>query len=69
MSPSPLAPDLTEEEVARVCFPLKQPAAQARYLQRQGVYVRRRPDGSLLVGRAHFESVLGSAPLQGRKAA
>lgn len=34
-------PFLTDAELAVMCRPLKQPAAQIRYLQRLGVRVRR----------------------------
>lgn len=55
-------PELTDDEVKRATRPLKQPAAQARFLKRLGVHVRRRPDGTLLVGRAQYEAILGTAP-------
>ena len=40
---------LSNAELAELCRPLKQPAAQIRYLQQIGVRVRRRPDGTPLV--------------------
>ena len=46
---------LTDDEVASICRPLKQPAAQIRYLSRLGVRVQRRPDGTPLVLRSEFE--------------
>ena len=52
-------PELTQPEVDRLCHPLRQPAAQVRYLQGLGLIVRRRPDGRPLVGRSHCEQVLG----------
>lgn len=54
-----MLPVLTDAEVAEVCAPLSQPAAQARYLERLGVSVRRKPNGHLLVGRAEFERAMG----------
>ncbi len=57
MSPSPVA--LTADEVADVCRPLRQPAAQARYLQGLGVHTARRPDGTVLVDRQHYLAVRG----------
>lgn len=55
-------PDLTQSEIAEICAPLKQPAAQARYLQRLGVSVQRRPDGRPLVSRQHYEEVRRAPP-------
>jgi hypothetical protein len=49
---------LTDVELADLCRPLKQPAAQIRYLQRLGVRVRRRPDGTLLVLKSDLSSVV-----------
>ncbi len=57
MSPFSSAPDLTQAEIAEICSPLKQPAAQIRYLERLGVQVARRPDGRPLVSRQHYEQV------------
>lgn len=56
MSPTP-PPDLTDAEVADICAGLKQNAARIRFLKRLGVSVERRPDGSPLVSRHHYESV------------
>jgi hypothetical protein len=36
----------------------RQPAAQARFLDRSGVPYRRRPDGTLLVSRAALDATL-----------
>ena len=50
--------DLTDDEIASICRPLRQPAAQARYLRDVlRVHSARRPDGSLLVSRQHYEFV------------
>jgi Domain of unknown function (DUF4224) len=46
---------LSREEVADMCRPLVQPAAQIRYLQSIGIRVRRRPDGTPLVLRADLQ--------------
>ena len=48
---------LTDAELADLCRPLKQPAAQIRYLQRLGVRVRRRPDGTPLVLKSDLSLV------------
>jgi hypothetical protein len=39
---------LTDAEVADKCRPLKQPAAQERYLRKLGYQTARRPEGSVL---------------------
>lgn len=50
--------NLTEAELRDICRPLTQPAAQVRYLQSIGVTARRRPDGTVLVCRAHYNDVM-----------
>jgi hypothetical protein len=52
-------PDLPDDVIADICRPLKQPAAQVRYLARLGVTATRRPDGSVLVNREHYNAVRG----------
>ena len=52
-------PDLTQDEIDGICFPLKQAAAQVRFLKGLGLHVDRRPDGSPLVNRAHYDAVRG----------
>lgn len=42
---------LTDAEIDDICRPLKQHAAQVRYLRTLGLSVERRPDGSPLVRR------------------
>lgn len=54
-----MLPFLTDEEMDEICRPLTQGAAQIRYMQRLGLIVKRRPDGTPLVGRAHYEAVMG----------
>jgi hypothetical protein len=51
--------DLTDDEIAHICKPLTQGAAQCRYLRGLGLTVRRRPDGSPLVNRAHYDATMG----------
>ena len=46
---------LTDAEVDDICRPLKQHAAQVRYLRSLGLRVERRPDGSPLVRRSEWE--------------
>lgn len=50
--------DLSDEEIDRICRPLTQNAAKVRYLQSLGLVVRRRPDGTPLVSRAHYDAVM-----------
>jgi hypothetical protein len=50
-----MAVTLTDAEIAEICRPLKQPAAQIRYLLSIGIPVRRRPDGTPLVLRSDVE--------------
>lgn len=58
-------PYLSDEEIAEICAPLEQPAAQVRYLCSQGLIVRRKPNGRPLVARGEFERVLiGRQPAQ-----
>ncbi len=53
---------LTDAEVARICEPLVQPAAQVRYLRRLGLKVETKPNGRALVVRRHAEAVLSGTP-------
>lgn len=54
-------PDLTEEEVDKICKPLKQGAAKVRYLRSLGLTVTRRPNGEPLVNRLHYDYVRGGS--------
>jgi hypothetical protein len=51
---------LTQAEIDVICEPLRQPAAQIRYLQRLGVVVKRKPNGRPLVSRQHYVAVRGA---------
>ncbi|NDZ11545.1 hypothetical protein C7T35_01150 [Variovorax sp. WS11] len=63
------SPFLSDAEIAEICAPLEQPAAQVRYLCRQGLIVKRKPNGKPLVARGEFERVLvGRQPEQGQNA-
>lgn len=56
-----MSPDLTQDEVDAICKPLVQKAAQVRYLRSLGLKVDRRPDGSALVNRRHYDTVRSGA--------
>lgn len=49
---------LADTEIADLCAPLTQPAAQVRYLQQMGLQVQRKPNGRPVVVRSHAERVL-----------
>lgn len=57
-----MGPDLTQGEIDAICEPLKQPAAQVRYLKRLGLVVARKPNGRPLVNRKHYDDVRGRRP-------
>lgn len=61
-----VGPDLTQAEIDDICKPLKQGAAQVRYLRGLGLKVDRRPDGSPLVNRAHYDALRGGGKAQSR---
>jgi hypothetical protein len=46
-----MAPFLSETEVADMCSPLTQPAAQRRWLKKLGVEFKLKPNGRPLVSR------------------
>ncbi len=49
---------LTDNEIADLCKPLVQPAAQVRYLRQLGLHVEKKPNGRPVVVRAHAEAIL-----------
>lgn len=53
-----MSPDLTNEEVDRICEGLTQNHAKRRYLRSLGLHVERRPNGRPLVARAEWERCL-----------
>ena len=54
---------LTDSEIAELCRPLVQPAAQVRYLRSLGLQVTVKPNGRAVVVRSHAEAVLsGNRP-------
>lgn len=58
---------LTDEEVADATH-RRQPARQAKVLEQLGVPFQRRPDGTLLVGRAAMEAALAGARIASTQA-
>ena len=50
---------LTDSEIAAICSPLTQGAAQVRYLRSLGVPVQRKPNGRPLVRRCDWEREAG----------
>lgn len=53
-----MTPWLSQEEIDAACTPLKQSAAQIRYLRSLGLTVRTKPSGAPLVMRQHAEETL-----------
>lgn len=54
---------LSQQEIDDLCEPLRQPAAQIRYLRDSlKLTVRAKPNGRALVLRSHVEDVLGGLP-------
>lgn len=53
-------PDLSREEIDRICEGLIQNAAKVRYLRGLGLNVERRPDGSPLVARLEWDRRFGT---------
>lgn len=54
---------LSPDEIADLCKPLKQPAAQSRFLKEAfGIQAKRKPDGSLLVMRTQIEAPAPANP-------
>ena len=53
-----MLPFLSDAELAEICAPLTNGAAQVRYLERLGLKVARKPNGRPLVARGEFERVL-----------
>jgi hypothetical protein len=56
---------LTDAEIASICEPLKQSAAQCNFLVSLGLLVKTKPNGKPLVARSEFERVLGAGRFQG----
>ncbi|MBI5786592.1 MAG: DUF4224 domain-containing protein [Rhodocyclales bacterium] len=54
-----MAPWLSQEEVDDLCKPLKQAAAQIRYMRALGLTVRTKPNGAPVVMRVNVDLVLG----------
>lgn len=63
-----MSPDLTDEEVDRICDGYVQNAARVRFLKRLGLHVQRKPNGRPLVNRKHYDAVTsGQAQAPGIK--
>ena len=60
MEATAVRPYLSQEEIDEICDPLKNPAAQIRYLLREGILVTRKPNGRPLVMRSELERVKGA---------
>lgn len=59
-----MTPWLSDAEIAELCEPLEQPAAQIRYLRKVlELHVERRPNGKPLVMRSELERVVGAGRL------
>lgn len=63
-----MTPWLSDAELAELCAPLEQPAAQVRWLKSEGYHVTRRPNGRPLLMRSELERVAGAARLQAQNA-
>lgn len=64
-----LPPYLTDAEIAGMCEPLKQPAAQCRRLKAMGLHVVQKPNGRPLVLRTELDRVLGAGRFTGEAGA
>lgn len=60
-----LPPYLTDAEIAEICRPRTQGAAQIRYLRSLGLRVERRADGTPLVWRHEVERPRSGPPAAG----
>lgn len=60
MTPVPPV-NLTDDEIADICRPRTQGHAQIKYLRSLGLRVERRIDGTPLVNRAHYNTVMSGA--------
>ncbi len=53
-----MTPWLSQDEIDDLCSPLKQHAAQIRFIRGLGITVREKPNGAPLVMRTHFEETM-----------
>ena len=62
-----MTPFLSDAEVAEMCFPLKQPGAQKRHLNKLGLSFHEKPNGRPLVSRTGVQKLLDgfAAPTPG----
>ncbi len=56
-----MTPWLAQSEIDDLCEPLKQHAAQIRYIRSLGITVTPKPSGAPLVIRSHFDEVMNPA--------
>ena len=56
-----MTPWLSQSEIDDLCEPLKQSAAQLRFIRGLGITVRKKPNGAPLVMRVHFEETMNPA--------
>jgi len=54
-----MTPDLMDHEINQTCQGLVQNCAKVRFLESLGLTVRKKPDGSPLVNRAHYNRIMG----------
>ncbi len=57
---------LDQDEIDDFCRPLKQHAAQIRFMRQHGLTVTRKPGGAPLVIRSHFEQVMNPGTSQAK---
>ena len=58
-----MTPWLSDAEIAELCEPLEQAAAQIRHLKRAGYHVTKKPNGRPLLMRTELERVAGAGRL------
>lgn len=56
-----MTPWLSPDEIDDLCAPLKQHAAQMRFIRSLGITVREKPNGAPLVMRTHLEESMNPA--------
>lgn len=56
-----MTPWLSEDEIDDLCAPLKQHAAQLRFIRTLGINVRKKPNGAPLVLRSELQATMNPA--------
>jgi len=64
-----MSPFLSDAEIAELCAPLTQAAAQVRHLRGLGLTVSTKPNGRPVVIRSHAERVLSGMSASGASSA